>query len=209
MQRRRDSLLDIDDQLGAMMTLLKETNQLARTFVIVVSDNGFQYAEHGLRPGKGHPYEESVRIPCFIRGPGIRQGYLHRGVSGMMDLAPTILRMSGAWGNQPSTYTFDGTSVLGRISDPDLGNQGYDRVVLIESGDNETGVGWTWRGLVTRNRKYVEYVDGPRLLFDRDMDPHEDNNLIHDRPVEAKQLHDVLIKLKRCAGDRCNVRNPI
>lgn len=204
-QRRRDSLSDIDDQLDAMMTLLEETDQLARTFIIVVSDNGFQYAEHGLRPGKDHPYEESVRIPCFIRGPGIRKGYQHTGMSGMMDLAPTILRMTGAWGSRPSTYRFDGTSMLRRVSDPDLDTQGRDRVILLESGDNDSGVGWSWRGLVTRNRKFVEFVDGPRLMFDLELDPHENNNLAPDRPVEVNQLKGVLGQLKPCAGDSCDV----
>ncbi len=208
-QRRRDSLSDVDDQLDAMITVLDETNQRARTFIIVVSDNGFQYGEHGLSPGKDQPYEESVRIPCFISGPGIRKGYQHTGMSGMMDLAPTILRMTGASGGQPSNHKFDGISVLERLSDPDRGHRGKSRVVLIESGDNESGDGWSWRGLVTRDRKFVEFVGGPRLLFDLATDPHEIDNLIRKRPAEADRLNDLLNRLKPCAGGDCDVDNPI
>jgi N-acetylglucosamine-6-sulfatase len=207
-QRRRDSLSDVDDQLGAMIDVLTRTGQRERTFIIVVSDNGYQYGEHGLRPSKDHPYEESVRIPCFIRGPGIREGYTHTGLTGMMDLAPTILRMTGAWGSQPSSYTFDGTSVLGRISDPALGAEGHDRTILLEAG-NETGPGYLWRGLVTSNRKYVEFKDGTRLLFDLDQDPHENNDLAPSRPTEVNRLHDVLAQLEPCAGDTCRVKNPL
>ena len=69
-QRRRDSLSDVDDQLGAMLDVLTETQQLDRTFVIVVSDNGYQYGEHGIRPSKDHPYEESVRDT--LPSPGTR-----------------------------------------------------------------------------------------------------------------------------------------
>lgn len=208
-QRRRDSLSDVDAQLDAMLTLLKETNQLARTFVIVVSDNGFQYGEHGIRPSKDQPYEESVRIPCYIRGPGIRQGYLHTNPAGMMDLAPTILRMTGAFDTRPPPQAFDGTSLLARISNPDLAGVGRDRAILLESGDNQTGEGWSWRGLVTRSRKYAEYVDGPRLLFDLDEDPQENSNLAGRRPVEASRLHDLLTRLKRCAGDSCDLPSPL
>jgi arylsulfatase A-like enzyme len=208
-QRRRDSLSDVDDQLDAMITALAETGQQARTFIIVVSDNGYQYGEHGLFPGKDHPYEESVRIPCFISGPGVRLGYTHTGMSGMMDLAPTILRMTGAWGNQPDSFTFDGTSVLGRISDPDLGAEGHDRTILLEAGDEQAPAAWAWRGLVTRNRKYVEFAHGRRLLFDFDADPRENHNVASARPVEVDRLHGGLARLKPCVGVSCRVPNPL
>jgi N-acetylglucosamine-6-sulfatase len=208
-QRRRDSLSDVDDQIDALMSVLTETRQRDRTFVIVVSDNGFQYGEHGLHPGKDQPYEESVRIPCFIRGPGVRQGYRHTGLAGMMDLAPTILRMAGAEGSAPAGFAFDGRSVLGRISDPSLGDEGHDRTILLEAVDEGADVGWLWRGLVTSNRKYAEFVNGPRLLFDRDLDPHEETNLVQARPDEVRRLHEALSALERCAGDTCRVPNPL
>jgi N-acetylglucosamine-6-sulfatase len=207
-QRRRDSLSDVDDQIDALMSTLGETGQRDRTYIIVTSDNGYQYGEHGLHPGKDHPYEESVRIPCFIRGPGIRQGYQHTGMAGMMDLAPTMLRMTGASG-PPAGHPFDGTSVLGRISEPDLGGQGHDRAILLEAGDNNSGRRWLWRGLVTGDRKYAEFADSSRLLFDLGQDPRENTNLVGDRPVEVRKLHDVLASLERCAGDTCRVKNPL
>jgi N-acetylglucosamine-6-sulfatase len=208
-QQRRDSLADVDKQIDALITALSESGQEDRTFIFVVSDNGFQYGEHGLHPGKNHPYEESVLIPCFIKGPGIRQGYRHTGMSGMMDLAPTILRMTGAWGSQPTGFAFDGSSVLGRISDPDLGSEGHDRAILLEAGKKRADRGWLWRGLVTSNRKYVEFSNASRLLFDLDLDPHENHNLIGARPVEAQKLHHVLAQLEPCAGDTCRLKNPI
>jgi N-acetylglucosamine-6-sulfatase len=208
-QRRRDSLADVDDQIDALVSVLTETGQRDRTFIIVVSDNGYQYGEHGLHPGKDHPYEESVRIPCFIRGPGVRHAYEHTGLSGMMDLAPTILRMTGAWGRQPASYVFDGTSLLERISDPALGDQGQDRTILLEAGDEGADAGWLWRGLVTSNRKYAEFTNGERLLFDRDQDPHEETNLVDERPAEVRTLHQALSALEGCAGDTCRVPNPL
>jgi hypothetical protein len=69
--------------------------------------------------------------------------------------------------------------------------------------------GWMWRGLVTSNRKYAEFADGHRLLFDRDLDPHEETNLVQDRPAEVRRLHAALLALERCAGDTCRVPNPL
>jgi hypothetical protein len=66
-----------------------------------------------------------------------------------------------------------------------------------------------WRGLVTSNRKYAEFADGQRLLFDRDLDPHEETNLVQDRPAEVRRLHAALSALERCAGDTCRVANPL
>jgi arylsulfatase A-like enzyme len=127
----------------------------------------------------------------------------------MMDLAPTILRMTGAEASRPPDFLFDGRSVLERISDPSMGDEGHDRTILLEAGDEGPDVGWLWRGLVTNNRKYAEFVNGDRLLFDRELDPHEETNLVRDRPGEVGRLHTALMSLEQCAGDSCRVADPI
>ena len=42
------------------------------------------------------PYEESIRVPLMIRGPGFRGGKTVRDLAINADLAPTILEAAGA-----------------------------------------------------------------------------------------------------------------
>jgi hypothetical protein len=80
---------------------------------------------------------------------------------------------------------------------------------LLEAGDEQAPAAWAWRGLVTRNRKYVEFAHGRRLLFDFDADPRENHNVASARPVEVDRLHGGLARLKPCVGDSCRVPNPL
>jgi arylsulfatase A-like enzyme len=59
---------ELDDAVNRLLTALEETNQLGRTWIFFVTDNGFQHGEHFLEK-KLWPYEESTRTPFVARGP--------------------------------------------------------------------------------------------------------------------------------------------
>jgi N-acetylglucosamine-6-sulfatase len=58
----------------SIVPALGETGQLDNTYVIYTSDNGFHMGEHGLIAGKDTPYEEDIRVPMVMRGPGVPAG---------------------------------------------------------------------------------------------------------------------------------------
>ena len=65
--------------MGAVVSKLGEKpGVLANTYIVFTSDNGWHHGEHRIRSGKGRPYEESVRVPLVIRGPGVAAGIDHR-----------------------------------------------------------------------------------------------------------------------------------
>src|SRR5207248_586000 len=68
---RQESLLAVDRGVAKVMAALAKTGALSHTDVIYTSDNGLQQGEHRLKGGKQQPYEESLRVPLVIRGPGI------------------------------------------------------------------------------------------------------------------------------------------
>ena len=58
--------------MGAVVSTLGEKpGVLANTYIVFTSDNGWHHGEHRIRSGKARPYEESVRVPLVIRGPGV------------------------------------------------------------------------------------------------------------------------------------------
>ena len=64
--------------------------------IVLTSDNGFFYGEHGIQNGKVLAYEPSIQVPLVLRGPGdAGRGPAPAGVTNA-DLAPTILDAAGA-----------------------------------------------------------------------------------------------------------------
>ena len=89
-----EELRDLDDQVQALVTVLRRTRQLRRSVIMLVSDNGYLLGEHRLAH-KEYPYEEATGIPFLVRGPGIRRGRCAALVS-QVDLMPTTLELAGA-----------------------------------------------------------------------------------------------------------------
>ena len=55
----------------------------------------FDAGEHRIDRGKGDPYEESIRVPLIVRGPGVAPGRLEPALALNIDLAPTFLELLG------------------------------------------------------------------------------------------------------------------
>src|SRR4028118_337765 len=67
---RLRSMLAVDEMVGRLMDALEESGELADTYVFFTSDNGWHAGEHRLTTGKWTAYEEDVRVPLIVRGPG-------------------------------------------------------------------------------------------------------------------------------------------
>ena len=92
------------------MQLLSDRGVLNNTLVILSSDNGYMWGEHG-RWEKFVPYEPSIRVPLLVRWPGrIIAGTDSARIVSYLDLLPTMLEAAGV--PMPSTPPLDGESLL-------------------------------------------------------------------------------------------------
>ncbi len=94
-QKYCETLLGVDESVGAIMDWLKENGLDESTMVIYMGDNGFSWGEHGLID-KRHFYEESCKVPLIIRCPEVFEGKdpMKQMVQNI-DIAPTILECAG------------------------------------------------------------------------------------------------------------------
>ncbi len=107
-RKRIRSLQSVDDFVESIINELKQTGQLDTTYIVFSSDNGFHLGEHRLPLGKNTAYEEDIRVPFIIRGPGIPAGKTMGQLVGNVDLATTFADLAGV-----STPSFvDGRSIL-------------------------------------------------------------------------------------------------
>lgn len=90
-----ETIRSVDESIGAVLNYLEEAGLDKNTIVIYMGDNGFAWGEHGLID-KRHFYEESVRIPMLVWGPGIfKGGQIVEQMVQNIDIAPTLMECAG------------------------------------------------------------------------------------------------------------------
>ena len=83
------------------MDWVENSEQADNTYVVFLSDNGFLFGEHGLID-KRNAFEESMRIPLIIWGPGItRRGESEQASVSMLNIAPTLIDLAGGTARTP------------------------------------------------------------------------------------------------------------
>jgi len=107
------SMLAVDDLIGAVVAALQANNLLDTTTLIFTSDNGYFYGEHRLSD-KLMAYEESIRIPLYIRAPGYAANTTASQIVLNNDMAPTIAALA----NVSAPNDLDGTSLLPLLTVP-------------------------------------------------------------------------------------------
>jgi arylsulfatase A-like enzyme len=102
----------VDVMIGALLRSLGQSGHMENTYVVVSADHGQQFLEHGKYAHNGNwVYDELIRVPLIIVGPGIAASIVDRQVS-QIDLAPTILDLLGL--NKPESFV--GHSLLGSVN---------------------------------------------------------------------------------------------
>ncbi len=101
------SLQSVDDLVADIVGALKRTGQLDHTVIIYTSDNGFLFGEHRLI-GKSAAYEESIKVPLLMRGPGIPAGETRAQLVSNLDVVATIVDLAHAHPDVP----LDGRSLV-------------------------------------------------------------------------------------------------
>ena len=83
----------VDDAIGDLLGELRRLGLMDGTLTVVTSDHGEEMQEHG-RMGHGQTlYEEVVRVPLVLHGPGNLPAGLRLGSASLLDVAPTILEL--------------------------------------------------------------------------------------------------------------------
>jgi len=189
-RKRLESMLAVDEMVASLIQELEAAGELDDTYIFFTSDNGWEQGEHRIRYEKNRPYEESVRVPLFVRGPGIAPGSTIEKLALNTDFAPTFADLAGA------DFRADGRSLapLLRGEDPP-----WRSAVLLEKLGKRA-----FEGVRTETHKYVEYDNGKKELYDLEADPYELESL-HDSgtPSLLEDLKAKLDALRSCTEDEC------
>lgn len=198
---RLESLLAVDEAVARIVSALQASGELANTVIAFTSDNGWMQGEHRVVSGKVVPYEESIRVPLIIRGPGVPAGKRVTTIAANIDLAPTVLDVADA----AAGITVDGRSLLPIANDP----ASFARGIVIETGPRQSGA-W-YAGLRSPRWAYVEHSTGERELYDLQIDRFQLTSVHNDPRYAATRqaLASRLATLRTCTGDVCRQWTPV
>jgi arylsulfatase A-like enzyme len=189
----------IDVNVGELRAYLATSGLAANTVVIFAADNGFLLGEHFLS-GKYLSYEQSIRVPLMMEGPGLPAGVVDASLVSNLDWAPTILDLAGV----EIPAAMEGRSLLERLDGTPP--EDWRQAVYIR---NHAGNGNRWYGIRTSRYKLIHHDRVHEWeLIDLQEDPLELTNVYGD-----EQYADVVAALEtemaslgvpsrhRCPGD--------
>jgi len=199
---RLETLLSVDDMVSAVIGALEQGDLDAETYVLFTSDNGFHIGEHRLLTGKSTSYEESIRVPLLVRGPGVMRDCTRDELVANIDLAPTVAELAGV--DVPSFV--DGRSFVRLLRHSPMAGHSWRRRLLIENWWQHDGVGFETFAVRSRTHTYVEWSTGEVELYDLNSDPYQLNNL-SGRWIESvtAEMSTSLNELRECRGEACRV----
>lgn len=178
LQHYMGSINQVDEEIGKIVAKLEEWKILDDTLLIVMSDHGEPFGEHGTMRKYGVPvYDELSKIVLFMRAPGLMPaGKRIDPVVLNLDLAPTICGALGIERNE----RFEGLNMMPLIND----EKSLLRETSFMGAYNLRAAALTeeWKYIDNRGEKENE-------LFNRTDDPAEKNNLIADEQKTAADLH--------------------
>jgi arylsulfatase A-like enzyme len=202
-RNRLASLLSVDEGVRAIVSKLAEVGKLTTTYIVYLSDNGWHAGQHRFPWGKQGYYEESIRVPLVIRGPGVPQNVARTELAANIDVAPTIADLAGASPNA----TVDGRSLRPVL----VGGGAWRTAMLIDGKILDPADGLHWFDAVRTDRYlYVAHSTSERELYDLKEDPHQIEN-VAAVPAYAGVRADLTSKLrtlKTCSGRRCWIAAP-
>jgi arylsulfatase A-like enzyme len=199
---RLGSLVAVDRMVGRVVRELKRTGRYRNTIFVFTSDNGWVAGDYRIIGNKFLPYENSIRVPLLMRGPGIPRGKKVSTPVMNIDLAPTILDAANARAGR----RMDGVSLLPVVRRP---SRAPRRAVplealstLLPSDFPILKYGQPYIGVRTPRYTFVRWKSGEEELYDVTRDRHQLSNLAADPAFAARkaQLARLAEKLSRCRG---------
>ncbi len=177
-----EELLFVDGELARLLGGLEERALLDETLVVVTSDHGEELFDHGGFEHGHTMYQELLRVPLLVWGPGVRPGVREVPVS-LADLLPTLLEAVGL----PPEPGLAGRSLWPLLTR----GRAPDESALVVEGtlhgpDRKALVRWPWKLVVTAGE--------PHRLHHLARDPSETLDLAEQEPGRVasllEELHD-------------------
>jgi arylsulfatase A-like enzyme len=180
----------LDNELGRFFSLLASEDFLDKALVVITSDHGEEFMDHGRMDHFLTMYQEVLRVPLILHGPGVPKGLRIEDPVSLVDLAPTLLALAGVESDEPSDGV-DLSPLLTGSSPPTLANRplygeasgGLTYDIMME------GIFPVYRSLRRDNYKLIHDSKSQSFaLYDLHADPGEERDISSLEPALKAKL---------------------
>ncbi|MAS31028.1 MAG: N-acetylgalactosamine-6-sulfatase, partial [Flavobacteriaceae bacterium] len=193
----------LDEQVGELVSVLKETGQYENTIIIFTSDNGPSYVQpldlnyfestgflnnHPQRV-KGKVYEGGIRVPMIVHWPrNIKEKRVSNHISSFQDFYATVLDLLKL--NKPNYI--DGLSYLPTLLNNKQPKHEYLYWEFASRGGQQALRYGKWKAIKTNLQKANDNFE----LFDLEKDPKELYDISINHPDVVKKIEKILIEAR-------------
>ncbi|MCI0434450.1 MAG: sulfatase-like hydrolase/transferase, partial [Gemmatimonadetes bacterium] len=170
------TLAYLDDRLGHLLAELDRRGTLRNTVVIVTSDHGEQFGEHGLMNHGNSLYMPVLHVPLVIVFPDrVPAGLRIAQTVSLRDIPATVIDLAGIRDSLP------GQSLALTWNDVTMSIE----PALASAASNEWSAPWDpvrrgpMKSMTTNRMHYIANGDGIEELYDVSLDPLEEHNLVN------------------------------
>ncbi|MCK6533305.1 MAG: sulfatase-like hydrolase/transferase [Polyangiaceae bacterium] len=175
----------VDHHVGRLIDAIEKSPAKDRTAIVITSDHGEAFGEHGMLRHGFEVWEELIRVPLIVYLPGVppRKVGARRGA---IDLVPTVLdlfRLPAPSGE--GTDFVSGTSLLLDLIQP-AGHEPKPRIVFahMTAGPNNADR----QAFIDGPHKLITSDGRPLGLYDLEQDPAEKKDLLDDAALKEKVM---------------------
>jgi choline-sulfatase len=170
----------VDERVGYLLGALELSGRDADTLVVFTSDHGEGFGEHGSFLHGETFYDELLRVPLIVAGPGVRAGLRVATPVSLVDLMPTLAELLDVEClESPAGRSL--APLLRGETPADLVDRDHYVVSPLRSEGSDALVRGAYKLIASRFDRVLE-------LYDLVADPGETRNLAAERPEIAGAL---------------------
>jgi arylsulfatase A-like enzyme len=197
------AIRNLDEQLGRLLERLEELGLYDDTLIVITSDHGEYFGEHGLVQHSKDVYQPALEVPLIVKWPGQTRGEVVTGPISLVDLPRMILsgispalleRYAEHFRYEPGNHPIIAENYFSRPKDlfhPVYGDR-FRRVRTALLGDKH---------------KFIHSSDGNHELYHLESDRDETRNLVAELPDRAREMSETLRELQQTGRWSAPVEN--
>jgi arylsulfatase A-like enzyme len=174
----------LDDRLGRLFEYLKSEGVWEETLIVLTSDHGEEFLDHGSVDHGRTLYEEQLHVPLVLVGPGVPRGLRVAGNVSLIDIVPSALSMLGL----PVPEDLEGVDLSRAWRE--AGAWPVERPMFAEADRWTAMQEGDYKRSVRREHLKLHYLhsSGAKLLFDLSRDPDELEDIAAEHPEVVEAL---------------------
>ena len=199
------ALASIDEEIGALVAMLRQRGLLDRTLLIITSDHGENIGDHGLMSHAYSLHDTLIRVPLIVRYPdAFPRGACIASQVQLTDIVPTVFDVVPC-DQAGLRQELHGSSLLApqapheerlayaEMLAPHPSIQAMNRRVGWPENTPRPAYDRALRCLRTPTTKFIWASDGRHALYNLSQDPHERRNRYAAEPQQAAAMAEKLM----------------